>query len=128
VLPGSSLFVFPSNGDGIYRASQLKKVQKKLGCPRAALGILSDAVRVFDSDLLRGIIGDLTDQLQPLDLRRGYDQIHGVLTLVDASPTPPAAKSVDQIGTAASPPSLPLQSPRARENQSPAQGTVDREA
>jgi len=33
---------------GIQQASQLKKVQKKLRCPRAALESLSDAARVFD--------------------------------------------------------------------------------
>jgi hypothetical protein len=35
---------------GIQQASELKKVQKKLGCPRASLGSLSEAVEVFDPE------------------------------------------------------------------------------
>ena len=34
---------------GIQQASELKKVQMKLGCPRASLGSLSEAAGVFDS-------------------------------------------------------------------------------
>src|SRR5476649_795557 len=33
---------------GIQQASELANVQKKLGCPRAALGSLSEATAVFD--------------------------------------------------------------------------------
>src|SRR5688572_7836062 len=33
----------------LQQASELKKVQKKLGCSRASLGSLSDAASVFDS-------------------------------------------------------------------------------
>src|SRR4030095_5021300 len=32
---------------GIQQASELKKVQRKLGCPRASLGSLSEAIEVF---------------------------------------------------------------------------------
>ena len=39
---------------GIQQASELKKVQRILGCSRASLGSLSEAARVFDADLLRG--------------------------------------------------------------------------
>jgi hypothetical protein len=45
------------------QASKLKKVQSKLRVPRAALGSLSEAARVFDSELLIGIIGELVNQL-----------------------------------------------------------------
>ena len=82
---------------GIQQASELKKVQKKLKCPRASLGSLSDASRVFDPDLLRGIIGDLVDQLKPLDLRQGYDQVSGVLTLVDGTLLPALPKLVEAM-------------------------------
>ena len=51
---------------GIQQAGELKKVQRILGCPRAALGSLSEAASVFDADLLRGIIGELVDQLAPI--------------------------------------------------------------
>jgi hypothetical protein len=36
---------------GIQQASELKKVQQKLGCPRSSLGSLSEATSVFDADL-----------------------------------------------------------------------------
>ena len=69
----------------IREASDLKKVQRVLGVPRAALGSLSEAARVFDSDLLVGVIGQLVRQLKPIphDARLGdFDQI---ITLVDGS-------------------------------------------
>lgn len=47
---------------GIQQASELKKVQRKLGCSRASLGALSEAARVFDPELLREITGELLDQ------------------------------------------------------------------
>lgn len=37
---------------GIQQASELAKVQKKLGCPRASLGALSEAATVFDAERL----------------------------------------------------------------------------
>ena len=49
----------------IQQASELKKVQRKLGCPRASLGSLSEAARVFDSELMQEIIQRLSHQLQP---------------------------------------------------------------
>ena len=40
---------------GIQQASELKKVHKKLGCPRAALGSLSEATQIFDPELVKDI-------------------------------------------------------------------------
>jgi len=37
---------------GVQQASELKKVQKKLGCARASLGSLSEATSVFEADRL----------------------------------------------------------------------------
>ncbi len=51
---------------GVQQASELKKVQKKLGCQRASLGSLSEATSVFDADRLKEIIAELGGQLQPL--------------------------------------------------------------
>lgn len=70
---------------GIQQTSELKKVQRILGCPRAALGSLSEAARVFDADLLRGIIGELLDKLSPLQANTRFDEIKGVITLVDGT-------------------------------------------
>jgi hypothetical protein len=50
----------------IQQASELKNVQKKLGCARPSLGSLSESVHLFDPTLLKGIIVVLGQQLQPL--------------------------------------------------------------
>lgn len=73
---------------GIQQTSELQKVQRLLGCPRAALGSLSEAARVFDADLLRGIIGDLIERLPPITKNSAFDDIKGILTLVDGSLLP----------------------------------------
>jgi hypothetical protein len=73
---------------GIQQTSALQKVQRLLGCPRAALGSLSEAARVFDPDLLRGIIGDLVERLPPISKSTAFDDINGILTLVDGSLMP----------------------------------------
>jgi hypothetical protein len=44
-------------------ASRLNQVRKKLGCREAALGSLSEALRVFDSERLVEIIQDLLGQI-----------------------------------------------------------------
>jgi hypothetical protein len=44
-------------------ASRLAQVRKKLGCREASLGSLSEALRVFDSELLVPIIQELLGQL-----------------------------------------------------------------
>jgi hypothetical protein len=73
---------------GIQQTSQLEKVQRLLGCPRAALGSLSEAAHVFDPDLLRGVIGDLIERLPPIAKNTAFDDIKGILTLVDGSLLP----------------------------------------
>ena len=70
---------------GIQQAGELKKVQKKLGCSRASLGSLSEAARVFDADLLRGVIGELVDELPVLKGNQELKDIRGIITLVDGS-------------------------------------------
>jgi hypothetical protein len=70
---------------GIQQASELKKVQRKLGCPRASLGSLSEASSVFDSESLKEIIAELGDQLQPLAQDKRLNDIQQTITLVDGS-------------------------------------------
>ena len=70
---------------GIQQASELTKVQRKLGCPRASLGSLSEANRVFDADLLRGLVGDLLETLSPMRKDTRLDEIDRILTLVDGT-------------------------------------------
>ena len=48
-------------------ASELKKVQRKLKVPRCSLGSLSEAARVFDGELLVELIGELANQLEPVN-------------------------------------------------------------
>jgi len=76
---------------GIQQASALDKVQKLLGCERAALGSLSEASRVFDPQLLRDIIGELADQAVPLVRGREAEALRG-LTAVDGSFLPALSK------------------------------------
>jgi hypothetical protein len=68
----------------LQQASGLAKVQKLLGCQRAALGSLSEAGRVFDPALLRQIVGDLARQALPLAQGREAEALRG-LTAVDGT-------------------------------------------
>jgi hypothetical protein len=69
----------------IQRASELDKVQRLLGCPRAALGSLSEAASVFDAERLKEIIAELGAQLQPLARDKRLADIRHKLTLVDGT-------------------------------------------
>lgn len=70
---------------GIQQASELKKVQKKLGCPRASLGSLSEAAGVFDAERLQEIISELGQQLEPLAQDKRLSDIKQTITLVDGT-------------------------------------------
>lgn len=82
---------------GIQQTSELKKVQRILGCSRAALGSLSEAARVFDAELLRGIIGNLLDKLAPIQKNTSFDEIKGIITLVDGTLLPALPKIVEAM-------------------------------
>jgi hypothetical protein len=69
----------------IQQASELKKVQRKLGCPRASLGSLSEAATVFDSSLMQEIVTDLAAQLRPISSHAKLEDLAGVLTAVDGT-------------------------------------------
>ena len=69
----------------IQQASQLKKVQKLLGCERAALGSLSEATSVFDAERLPKVIDELAAQLKPLRRDPRLKDVPHALTLVDGS-------------------------------------------
>ncbi len=70
---------------GIQQASELKKVQRQLGCARASLGSLSEATSVFEAERLKEIIAELGEQLQPLAHDRRLVDIQQTITLVDGS-------------------------------------------
>jgi hypothetical protein len=68
----------------LQQASTLKHVQRKLGCSRASLGSLSEAVEVFEPDRLCGIIASLAADVKPVrDVRNGH--LAHALTAVDGS-------------------------------------------
>lgn len=69
----------------IQQASELNKVQRLLGCPRAALGSLSEAASVFDAERLKRVIAELGAQLEPLARDKRLTDIQQKLTLVDGS-------------------------------------------
>jgi Transposase DDE domain len=70
---------------GIQQASELKKVQRRLGCPRASLGSLSEATQVFRTDLLAEIVGELVGQLGKLPHDGRLDAVTQRLTAVDGT-------------------------------------------
>jgi len=70
---------------GIQQASELAKVQRKLGCPRTSLGSLSEATSVFDAQRLQEIVQELGADLQPLSGDSRLAGIEQIMTLVDGS-------------------------------------------
>ncbi|MCK4625832.1 MAG: IS4 family transposase, partial [Phycisphaerae bacterium] len=69
----------------LQEASDLKKVQRVLNVPRASLGSLSEAARVFDSELLISIIGELVRKLTPVRRDSRLNDFDQIVTLVDGS-------------------------------------------
>jgi hypothetical protein len=68
----------------IQKASELKKVQKVFGASRASLGSLSEASTVFDSELLKNIIGELSKKLGNSSQIAGLKN-NDILTAVDGT-------------------------------------------
>ncbi len=79
----------------LQQASDLDKVQKKLGSPRVSLGSLSAAARAFDADALQAIVGELAHKALPLHTGGRADKdaefLRG-LTAVDGSLLPALPK------------------------------------
>jgi Transposase DDE domain len=69
----------------LQQASELKTVQKKLGCPRISLGSFSEAVDVFDPERLKEIIGELGQRLEPHGQDPRLKDLRETVTLVDAT-------------------------------------------
>ena len=69
----------------IEQASQLRKVQRKLGCQRASLGSLSESTDVFEPELLKEIIAELGGQLQPIARDPRLKDVQHIVTLVDGT-------------------------------------------
>jgi hypothetical protein len=69
----------------IEQASELRKVQRKLGCQRASLGSLSEATDVFEPERLKEIIAELGEQLEPIARDPRLKDVRHTLTLVDGT-------------------------------------------
>ena len=69
----------------LQQVSELKKVQKQFGAARASLGSLSEASTVFDSELLKEIIQELSTKLTNVSHIPGFNNSKDVLTAVDGS-------------------------------------------
>jgi Transposase DDE domain len=78
---------------GIQQASQLGKIQRNLGCSRASLGSLSEAARVFDSELLRDLIPQLAEKVLPTAHGKDATALRGLIA-VDGSLLPALPKMV----------------------------------
>lgn len=85
------LFMFSPVVDSlrsIQRVSELRKVQRLLGCGRASLGSLSESARVFDPELLQDIISELAADLQPHARDPRLAELQQTITLVDGTLLP----------------------------------------
>jgi Transposase DDE domain len=78
---------------GIQEASQLKKIQKRLGCARASLGSLSEAAQVFDPELLRQMIPELAAKILPTARGKDASALRNLIA-VDGSLLPALPKMV----------------------------------
>jgi hypothetical protein len=67
----------------VQQASELKKVQRILGCPRASLDSLSEASTVFDSVLMEEIVRNIGSQLKPISGNAKLDEINAIVTAAD---------------------------------------------
>ena len=70
----------------IQQATELEKVQKIVGGPRFGRGTISDAGRIFDPELLKGVIGQLAERVPDGPMGTlGRDDLDQIITLVDGS-------------------------------------------
>jgi hypothetical protein len=70
---------------GLQQASELKKVQRKLGCPRASLGSFSEATQVFEPERLQVIVEGLLGEVEVLPHDSRLDQLKQALVAVDGT-------------------------------------------
>jgi hypothetical protein len=70
---------------GIQQASELRNVQRKLGCLRTSLGSFSEAKTVFDPGKLAEIVRELGGQLRPVLHDSRLQGVNQIVTLVDGT-------------------------------------------
>jgi hypothetical protein len=76
----------------LQQASTLKKVQRVLRIPRSSLGSLSEAGRVFDSELAQEVIATLVDELKPMPHDPRLDDVGAIITVMDGTLLPALSK------------------------------------
>jgi hypothetical protein len=69
----------------LQQASELSKVQEKLGVGRFSLGSFSESSHVFDPDLLLPVLEELAGKLQPTGHDPRLKDLHHILTVVDGT-------------------------------------------
>ena len=69
----------------IEQASELRNVQRKLGCQRASLGSLSEATDVFQPERLKEIVAELGKELEPIAHDPRLKDVQQTMTLVDGT-------------------------------------------
>lgn len=69
----------------LQQTSELKNVQRRLGCPRVSLGSFSEAIDVFDPSRLQEIISELGHKLEPHSRDPRLRELQDIITLVDAT-------------------------------------------
>lgn len=70
---------------GLQQAAELKKVQKKLRVPRAALGSLSEAVSVFEPQRVKRIAAELAAETESLGSQTPWPGVEQTVIAVDGS-------------------------------------------
>jgi hypothetical protein len=70
---------------GIQQASELRNVQRKLGCLRTSLGSFSEAKTIFAPEKLAEIVKELAGQLQPVLHDSRLQGVNQIVTLVDGT-------------------------------------------
>lgn len=70
---------------GIQEATQLKKVQEKLGVKRTSLGSLSEASEVFDAAIIAPLIQELAKQALPKEIDPRLKELEQTLVAVDGT-------------------------------------------
>jgi hypothetical protein len=103
---------------GLQQASELKKVQKKLKCPRASQGSLSESIAVFDSERLKPIIAALGDKLAPIAKESRLQEIRHTMTLVDGTVITALPRIAHAPASASHEPFLCAEADRSRTRES----------
>jgi hypothetical protein len=70
---------------GLQQISELKNVQRRLGCPRTSLGSFSESAAVFEPQRLQEVIQALGQRLTPHSREPRLKDLRPIVTLVDST-------------------------------------------